>query len=193
MNDTKQITVYDTTLRDGNQAIGVGLSLTDKLMIAERLADLGIPYIEGGWPNPKNDVDSEFYRRIARRRLAAKIAAFGSTRRKGVRCEDDPFVKALVAGGAPVATIFGKSWDLHVTKVIRTSLSENLDMIAETVAYLKRNMDEVFFDAEHFFDGYVRNADYALETVKVAFEAGADCVILCDTNGGMLPSAMQRV
>jgi 2-isopropylmalate synthase len=193
MNNDERIVIYDTTLRDGNQAIGVGLSLTDKLLIAERLAAQGIPYIEGGWPNPKNTVDAEFYRRIGAKGLSARVAAFGSTRRKGVDCATDPFVQALVASGAPVATIFGKSWDLHVKKVIRTTLAENLDMIAETVACLKREMDEVFFDAEHFFDGYLRNPSYALKTVRVAFEAGADCVVLCDTNGGMLPMGVQRI
>jgi 2-isopropylmalate synthase len=182
-----KIFIYDTTLRDGNQAVGINLSLSDKLRIAERLSDMGFHYVEGGWPNPTNETDNEFYKQIIKKRLKAKIAAFGSTRRPGNSCAKDPLIVSLVKTGAPVATIFGKSWDLHVHEVIKTSEQENLDMIAESVAYLKKNMDEVVYDAEHFFDGYKSNKKYAMSTLLAAEQAGADCIALCDTNGGMLP------
>ncbi|HEX7510386.1 MAG TPA: hypothetical protein VF335_03745, partial [Chitinivibrionales bacterium] len=149
MSSKKTMAIYDTTLRDGNQAVGINLSLSDKLRIAERLSDLGFHYIEGGWPNPTNETDNEFYRRIAKIKLRAKIAAFGSTRRPGNPCSKDALIQSLVKTQAPVATIFGKSWDLHVSHVIKVSNQENLDMIAESVAYLKRHMDEVVYDAEH--------------------------------------------
>jgi len=187
MSTKKTIAVYDTTLRDGNQAVGINLSLSDKLRIAERLSELGFTYIEGGWPNPTNETDNEFYRRIAKIKLRAKIAAFGSTRRPGNPCSKDALIQSLVKTQAPVATIFGKSWDLHVSHVIKVSYQENLDMIAESVAYLKRHMDEVVYDAEHFFDGFKSNSQYALSTLLAAQQAGADCIALCDTNGGMLP------
>jgi 2-isopropylmalate synthase len=183
----KTVTVYDTTLRDGNQATGLSLSLADKLRIAERLNACGIHYIEGGWPNATNRIDRDFYREVKKLRLAAKIAAFGSTRRPGRRCGSDPFMKELVATGAAVATVFGKSWDLHVRMVLKTGRSENLDIIAESAAYLKRYFDEVIYDAEHFFDGYRHDPAYALRTLEAAREGGADCLVLCDTNGGLLP------
>ncbi len=188
MAKTKSITIYDTTLRDGNQAIGIGFSLADKIRITERLDDLGLHYIEGGWPNPTNTVDIEFYKQIAKIKLKAKIAAFGRTKSPDTTPGRDPFLKMLVKTKAPVATIFGKSWDLHVKKVIRCSLNENLDMIAESIRYLKKHMDEVIYDAEHFFDGYCANKAYALKTLKAAQEAGADILVLCDTNGGVLPA-----
>lgn len=187
MNHTKFISIYDTTLRDGNQALGISLSLSDKLRIAERLCELGFHYIEGGWPNPTNEADIEFYKQAKKRGFSAKIAAFGSTRRSGVACSKDTFLQILINTGAPVATIFGKSWDLHVKNVIKTTEQENLDMISESVAYLKKYMDEVVYDAEHFFDGYFHNKEYALKTLLAARQAGADCIVLCDTNGGMLP------
>ena len=136
-----KLAIYDTTLRDGNQGIGIGLSLSDKLLIAEKLSDFGVQYIEGGWPNPTNEIDQAFYTQIKKRKIKSKIAAFGSTRRPGVSLAEDTFLKLLVETGAPVATIFGKSWDLHVEQVIRCSFSENLDMIAESIAYLKKHMD----------------------------------------------------
>ena len=187
MKQKKSVSIYDTTLRDGNQAVGINLSLSDKLRIAERLSNLGFHYIEGGWPNPSNETDNEFYKRVAHRKLKAKIAAFGSTRRPGNPCSKDVLIQSLVKTGAPVATIFGKSWDLHVKHVIKTSEQENLDMIAESVSYLKRRMDEVVYDAEHFFDGFRNNIEYALSTLMAAQQAGADCIALCDTNGGVLP------
>jgi 2-isopropylmalate synthase len=188
----RTLSIYDTTLRDGNQAIGIGLSLSDKLSIARKLSDLGVHYIEGGWPNPSSKVDRDFYKKVGGLGLTSKIAVFGSTRRRGVRCADDPFVKALIRSGAPVATVFGKSSDLHVKKIIQVGLNENLDMIAETVAYLKKHMDEVFFDAEHFFDGYRANGDYALTCLLAARGGGADVLVLCDTNGGTLPGDFLR-
>jgi 2-isopropylmalate synthase len=187
MLTNKSFSIYDTTLRDGNQAVGINLSLSDKLRIAERLSDVGFHYIEGGWPNPTNETDNEFYRRVGKMRLKAKIAAFGSTRRPGNPCSKDILMQSLVKTGAQVATVFGKSWDLHVTHVIKVSEQENLDMIAESVAFLKRHMDEVMYDAEHFFDGFKSNPDYAMKTLIAAGQAGADCIVLCDTNGGMLP------
>lgn len=183
-----ELSIYDTTLRDGNQAIGINFSLSDKLRIAERLSEFGIHYIEGGWPNPTNQVDRDFYKKVSRMKLKAKVAAFGSTKRSDTTAAKDPFLQGLVQAPVSVATIYGKSWDMHVKKVIRCSLVENLDMISESVAYLKKHKDEVIYDAEHFFDGYRANKDYALKTLQAARQAGADILVLCDTNGGLLPS-----
>ena len=182
----KQVFIYDTTLRDGNQAKGLSFSLEDKLAIARKLDDFGVDYIEGSWPNPTNPTDVEFFRRAgAMTWKHAKIAAFGSTCRPNGDPATDPILKPLVDSKAPVITIFGKSWDLHVTDVLRTTLEENLRMIRESVAYLKKNCEEVVYDAEHFFDGYKANPEYALQALKAAQEGGADCIVLCDTNGGM--------
>jgi 2-isopropylmalate synthase len=189
----KKVAVYDTTLRDGNQALGMSLSLNDKLRIAEKLDELGMHYIEGGWPNPTNTIDTEFYLKVKKLKLKAKIAAFGSTRRKESKTATDSFLEMLIRTDAPVATIFGKSWDLHVTEVINTTLSENEDMIAESIAFLKKHMDEVIYDAEHFFDGYKANPEYAIKTLVAAQNAGADCIVLCDTNGGMLPDEILSI
>ena len=188
-----KIQIYDTTLRDGNQAIGIGLSLADKLEVAKKLDELGVHYIEGGWPNPTNEIDTAFYKEIQKYNLKAKIAVFGSTKRATTKVEEDPFLVDLVKAESAVATIFGKSWDLHVTDVIRCSLEQNLDMIRESVTYLKKYKDEVVFDAEHFFDGYKENSDYAIQSLIAAQEAGAECLVLCDTNGGTLPGEFQRI
>ena len=185
-----QITLYDTTLRDGNQALGISLSLSDKLRIAEKLDEMGMHYIEGGWPNPTNTVDTAFYKQIKKLNLKARIAAFGSTRRPKVKASEDQFLKELVTTDTPVATIFGKSWDIHVTKVIGTTLEENLEMIADSVKYLKSRTDEVIYDAEHFFDGYKADPQYAMNTLIAAQDSGADYIVLCDTNGGMLPDEL---
>ncbi|MBN1757331.1 MAG: citramalate synthase [Chitinispirillaceae bacterium] len=187
MKKSATVAIYDTTLRDGNQALGVSLSLRDKLRITEKLDELGMHYIEGGWPNPTSTVDIDYYREVKSLRLHARVAAFGSTRRPGVKADKDLFLPQLCRAGVPVATIFGKSWTLHVEKVIQTSLEENCAMIADSVAYLKRRLDEVIYDAEHFFDGYKADPEYALRTLEAAAEGGADCIVLCDTNGGMLP------
>ena len=181
------IQLYDTTLRDGTQREGVSLSVDDKLKIARKLDEFGVHYIEGGWPgsNPK---DVEFFRRAQSLQLkTAKIAAFGSTRKKNSRPEDDPNLKALLEAQTPVVTLVGKSWDLHVIQVLETSLDENLAMIGESVAYTKGHGKEVVYDAEHFFDGYKADPDYALATLRAAADNGADVLVLCDTNGGALP------
>jgi 2-isopropylmalate synthase len=182
-----QISLYDTTLRDGAQREGLSLSAEDKVKIARELDAFGIHYIEGGWPgsNPK---DAEFFKRIKQVELRqARIAAFGSTRHAKNRCEDDPNIRALVEAETPVVTLVGKSSTLHVDKVLETTLDENLKMIADSVAYFKQLGKEVIYDAEHFFDGYKLDAEYALETIGAAGRAGADWVVLCDTNGGSLP------
>ncbi|HEX9441275.1 MAG TPA: citramalate synthase [Roseiflexaceae bacterium] len=182
-----QIYLYDTTLRDGAQREGLSLSVEDKLKIARELDVLGVHYIEGGWPgsNPK---DAEFFQRIQQVQLRhAKVAAFGSTRHAKNHCADDPNIRALVEAQTPVVTLVGKSSVLHVEKVLETTLDENLKMIADSVAYFKRLGKEVIYDAEHFFDGYKLDSEYALETVMAAARAGADCIVLCDTNGGSLP------
>jgi 2-isopropylmalate synthase len=174
-------------LRDGSQGEGVNFSLQDKLLITGRLDDLGVDYIEGGYPlsNPK---DAAYFREVRDLDLAhARVAAFGMTRRRDVAAEDDVGMKALVASGAPVVTIVGKSWDLHVREILGVSTDENLRMIADSVAFCAANVDEVVYDAEHFFDGYRRNPDYALRTVQEAAAAGARWIVLCDTNGGALP------
>ena len=183
----ERIRIYDTTLRDGTQGENISFSAEEKLKIALRLDDLGVDYIEGGWPgsNPRDLRFFEIARTVPLRH--ARLAAFGCTRKPGGAAEEDPQLAALLQSGTPVATVFGKSWDLHVTRILETSLEENLAMIRETVAHLKRHGLEVIYDAEHFFDGYRRNSGYALETVQAAAEAGADAVVLCDTNGGSLP------
>lgn len=183
-----RVQVYDTTLRDGCQGEGIALSVEDKLLIARRLDEFGVTYIEGGWPNPTSPKDREFFERAADLKWRhAKIAAFGSTRRAGIAPEDDDNLRDLVASRAPVVTIFGKSWDFHVTKIIRASLVENLRMIEDSVAWLKTQVPEVIFDGEHFFDGYKADPAFALETLQAAVRGGADSLCLCDTNGGTLP------
>jgi 2-isopropylmalate synthase len=188
----RSIQIYDTTLRDGTQGEGVSLSLQDKLQITERLDEIGIDYIEGGYP-ASNTKDSEYFARAKELKLAnAKICAFGMTRRRGMKAGDDIGIRALVAAETPVVTIVGKTWDFHVTEVLRVSLQENLDMIAETVSYLASRGREVFYDAEHFFDGYAANEEYAISTIHAAAKAGAKLIILCDTNGGTLPDIIAK-
>ncbi len=187
------VQIYDTTLRDGVQREGLSLSLEDKLKIARRLDRLGIAYVEGGWPgsNPK---DMAFFERVPDIGLEqATVSAFGSTRRVGVAVEDDGNIRALIAANTLAVAIVGKSWDLHVHHVLRTTLEENLRMIADSVRYLKAQGREVIYDAEHFFDGYQADPAYALETLAAAAEAGADVLVLCDTNGGALPSLVDTV
>ena len=186
--------IYDTTLRDGAQQEGLNLSVHDKLTIARHLDDLGVGFIEGGWPgaNPK---DTEFFR-LAQTELKLKNAtfvAFGATRRPGVKAADDALLRALVDSGAPVVTLVAKSHDRHVDLALKTSLDENLTMIRDSITFLRSQDRRVFLDAEHFFDGYLSNPHYALEVVRVAAEAGADVVALCDTNGGMLPDELSNI
>lgn len=182
----KRIEIYDTTLRDGTQSEGVSLSLEDKLLIVEALDNLGVDYIEGGYPlsNPK---DEAFFAQVAKLNLKnARLAAFGMTRRKGIKAKDDTGMQALIAAETPVITVVGKSWDMHVSDVLRISKEENLAMISESVAFLAGCKREVFYDAEHLFDGWMANHDYAMETLRTAHQAGAKRLILCDTNGGMM-------
>ncbi len=189
----KRVEIYDTTLRDGSQGAGVNFSLQDKLLITQKLDELGVDYIEGGYPlsNPK---DAEYFERVRELELRhAKIVAFGMTRRRSVPVEEDAGMKALVRSQAPVVTIVGKSWDLHVSDVLRASPEDNLRMIADSIAYCKAQGRTVFYDAEHYFDGYKRNRTFALETVQAAQEAGADVIICCDTNGGSMPEEIAAI
>jgi len=187
------IFVYDTTLRDGTQGENISFSAEEKLKIALRLDDIGIHYIEGGWPgsNPKDLRFFELAKTVKFKN--ARLAAFGCTRRPGVPADADDKLQALIDCGAGVVTIFGKSWNLHVTQVMENSLEENLAMIRDTVACLRRNGREVVYDAEHFFDGFKHNRNYALQTLTAAVEGGADFVVLCDTNGGSLPCDVEAV
>lgn len=190
---SKSVFLYDTTLRDGTQGEGFQLSGLDKLRIARRLDEFGIDYIEGGWPgsNPK---DVEFFKEAKKLKLKhAKLAAFGSTRRANTPVEEDPQVRLLLEAETPVVTIFGKSWDLQVTEVLRTTVEENRAMIQDTVAHLVKNGREVVYDAEHFFDGYKDSPEHALQTLEAAANGGASCLVLCDTNGGTLPDEIEEI
>ena len=187
-----RIQIYDTTLRDGSQGEGVNFSLQDKLMITQKLDDVGIDFIEGGYPlsNPK---DAEYFNRVRDLTLKhAKIVAFGMTRRRGCGAEDDIGMCALRDAHSPVVTIVGKTWDLHVTEVLNVDEAENLAMIRDSVAFLKAEGREVFYDAEHFFDGFRANPEFALKTVVAAQDAGASTIVLCDTNGGRLPEDIAK-
>ncbi|MBT4864734.1 MAG: citramalate synthase, partial [Planctomycetaceae bacterium] len=182
-----RIETYDTTLRDGSQGEGVNFSLQDKLAITAKLDELGFDLIEGGYPL-SNQKDEEYFQRVADMDLKhAKVAAFGMTRRKGIAAEDDIGMQALRDSLAPVCTVVGKTWDLHVTEVLRVDLEENLAMIRDSVAFLVAEGRRVVYDAEHFFDGLHDNPDYTLSTLQAAQEAGAQIAVLCDTNGGRLP------
>ncbi len=188
-----RIETYDTTLRDGAQGEGVNFSLEDKLLIARRLDELGFDYVEGGYPlsNPK---DAEFFQKLAEKPLTnAKACAFGMTRRKGIAAADDPGMKALMDSQAPVITIVGKTSDFHAKEVLGVSLDENLAMIADTVAFFVDNGREVIYDAEHFFDGWKANSDYAAKTIQAAAQAGAKMIVMCDTNGGSLPEEVAAI
>jgi 2-isopropylmalate synthase len=186
----RKVEIYDTTLRDGTQGEGVSLSLQDKLQITERLDEMGIDYVEGGYPL-SNAKDAEYFQKVRQLKLKhAQVCAFGMTRRKGVKASEDPGMKALLEAGTPVCTIVGKTHDFHVTEVLRVTLEENLDMIRETISYLVSQGKKVFYDAEHFFDGWKANPEYAALTIRTAAEAGASMVVLCDTNGGTMPEAI---
>ena len=183
-----EIAIYDATLRDGAQGEGINFSVEDKIAIALKLDELGVAYIEGGFPF-SNEKDIAFFDLIKKRPLkTARVVAFGSTRRAKLTVEEDPGLAALLSAGTETVAVVGKSWDLHVRDVLRVSLEENTAMIADSVRHLKSNGLEVIFDAEHFFDGYRHNPRYALSAIQAAREAGADAIVLCDTNGGSLPS-----
>lgn len=187
------IQIYDTTLRDGAQAEGISFSLEDKIRIARRLDKIGVHYIEAGWPgsNPK---DMEFFKRMLHHPFRhARLTAFCSTRRANIAAEDDVNLRSVLDSGVRTATIFGKSWDFHVFRALNTTLEENLDMIRQSVGFLKAHGKEVIYDAEHFFDGYKARPEYALSTLLAAEEAGADTIVLCDTNGGTMPTEISEI
>ncbi|PHV72088.1 citramalate synthase [Sporanaerobium hydrogeniformans] len=189
----KKIAIFDSTLRDGAQAESISFSVADKLKIVSTLDELGVGYIEAGNPgsNPK---DLEFFTEVKKVTLKnAKLAAFGSTRRRNIKVEEDSNVQSLLVADTPVVVIFGKTWDFHVTDIIKTTLEENLCMIDETIRFLKAKGKEVIFDAEHFFDGYKNNQAYALKTLETAQKAGADCIVLCETNGGAFPDEVIEI
>ena len=193
MDKSRYIEIFDTTLRDGSQSKDVYFSLQDKLRIIARLDDFGIPLIEIGWPgsNPK---DKELFSYVKNLSLKqAKIVAFGSTRRANIKPEKDQNLNAIIDSNVSMAAIFGKSWDLHVTRILKTSLEENLSMVLSSIEYLRQHGLEVIFDAEHFFDGYKENREYALKVLKAAEEAGARTIVLCDTNGGCLPHEVYEI
>jgi 2-isopropylmalate synthase len=189
----KKIIVYDTTLRDGKQAEGINFSIMDMVAIAKKLDSFGVDYIECGWPS-SNPKDRSFFDEVKKIEFThARPAAFGSTRHAKHKVNEDPNISDLISTGTPVVTIFGKSWDLHVKEVFRVSLESNLEMIYDSIAYLKDHKKEVIFDAEHFFDGYIHNPEYALEVLMTAEKAGADSIVLCDTNGGVLPYQVSEI
>ncbi|MFL5794520.1 MAG: citramalate synthase, partial [Actinomycetota bacterium] len=187
------VETYDTTLRDGSQQVGLQFTVADKLRVTRLLDDLGVDVVEGGWPgsNPK---DAEYFARAVELPWRhATLAAFGATRRPGRGVDDDPNLSALLESKAPIVTLVGKSWDLHVTEALRTTLDENLAMVADSIAHMAAAGRRATFDAEHFFDGHAADPAYALAVVQAAAEAGADTVVLCDTNGGSLPTTVARV
>jgi len=188
-----KVTIYDTTLRDGTQGEGISFSVLDKIRVAEKLDAFGVHYIEGGWPgsNPK---DIAFFQEAVRKTWQnAKITAFGSTRRANLKVEDDPQIRTLLDAQTPVVTMVGKSWLLHVIEVLGVKPKENFALIADSVAYCKKQGREVLYDAEHFFDGYKDDAAYAIDTIKAARDAGVDMVVLCDTNGGTMPEEIHEI
>jgi 2-isopropylmalate synthase len=189
----KNIEIYDTTLRDGSQSEDVSFSVEDKLRILHKLDEFGVHYIEGGWPgaNPK---DEEFFEQAKKFKCKySKLAAFGATHRASVKVGEDPSIKALLKAKTPVVTIFGKTWDFHVREALRVSLQRNLDLIYDTLTYLKKRIPHVIYDAEHFFDGYRANPEYSMKTLEAAVAAGAECLVLCDTNGGVMPGDIEKI
>ncbi|MGC8685591.1 MAG: citramalate synthase [bacterium] len=190
---SQNIEIYDTVLRDGSQSERVNFSVEDKLRILNALDDIGFTYVEGGWPG-SNPRDIEFFKKASGIKLKkTRLTAFGSTRKKGIPATKDPNLKAIVHSGVEYATIFGKSWDLHVKDALRISLEENLDLIFDSVRFLKKHMKGVIYDAEHFFDGFKNNRDYAIKTILAAEQAGADRIVLADTNGGTLPWEIEQI
>jgi len=190
---SQQIQIYDTSLRDGTQAENFNLSVRDKIRISHKLDEFGIDYIEGGWPG-SNPASVEFFQRMQGEKLEhAKLCAFGSTRMFKNTAEEDANLQALIDAKTPVITIFGKSWDVHVHDALRIELEDNLLIIEESLCYLRPHVETLFYDAEHFFDGYKKNPDYALATLEKAISGGAECLILCDTNGGLLPHELAPI
>jgi 2-isopropylmalate synthase len=188
-----KVNIYDTTLRDGTQGEDVNLSASEKIKIALELDRLGFDYIEGGWPG-SNAKDKEFFEKCKNIKFKnSKIAAFSMTRRKDIKCEDDQNMITLLKADTPVVTIVGKSWDMHANIVLKVTLEENIEMIKDTIKFFKKNDREVIFDAEHYFDGFKANKDYAIKTLKTAQDAGADCIVLCDTNGGTMPDEICEI
>jgi len=189
----RQVEIYDTTLRDGSQTEDIAFSVEDKLRITEKLDELGLHYVEGGWPgsNPK---DIEYFKKVLKLRLKnSRVVAFGSTHRPRHKVDEDTTLRALLDSKAEIVTIFGKTWDFHVAEALRISPEENLDIINNSVSYLKKHVNKVLFDAEHFFDGYKANPEYAMKCLSAAQNAGADCLVLCDTNGGSLPNEVKGI
>ncbi|MEA2088266.1 MAG: citramalate synthase [Patescibacteria group bacterium] len=190
---SKKIEIFDTTLRDGTQAEDFNLSVEDKIRITLKLDELGVDYIEGGWPG-SNQKDEEYFREIQNYQLNhSKIVAFGSTHHAGQQAHKDPNLKALVKAKTPVIIIFGKTWDFHVKDVLRISLERNLELIRDSLLWLKESKKTLFYDAEHFFDGYKANPEYAIKTLQSALDGGAECLILCDTNGGTMPWEITKI
>ncbi|MEM2357455.1 MAG: citramalate synthase [Candidatus Bathyarchaeia archaeon] len=187
------IELYDTTLRDGNQAVEVNFSVNDKLKIARKLSEFGIHYIEGGWPNVTNKAEVEFFKEVKKENLKSKVAVFGMTIKPNSEPDEDENLNLLIEVEPDLITLMGKAWSLHVTKVLNTSFEENLRMISKSITYLKSYGYEVFFDAEHFYDGFKENKDYALKVLKTAIEAGASKLILCDTRGASLPKEVYEI
>lgn len=188
----RQIEIYDTTLRDGAQTEGISFSVEDKLRITEKLDELGVHFIEGGWPGA-NPRDLEYFKKARKLNLnASKIVAFGSTHKPKFKVDEDVNLRFLLDSRAMIITIFGKTWDFHVKEALKISLEENLDVIHNSIAYLKKHVQTVFFDAEHFFDGYKDNPEFAIKCLHAAAEAGSDCLVLCDTNGGTLPEDIKN-
>ncbi|MCX5718486.1 MAG: citramalate synthase, partial [Nitrospirae bacterium] len=189
----RQIEIYDTTLRDGAQTEEIAFSVEDKLRITAKLDELGVHYIEGGWPgaNPK---DIDYFKKVRALKLKkSKIVAFGSTHRPKHKVHEDTLIKALLDSKAKIITIYGKTWDFHVKEALKIPLDENLDIIHNSVAFLKKHVEKVIFDAEHFFDGYKSNPKFAIKCLLAAESAGADCIVLCDTNGGSLPNEVKNI
>lgn len=192
MKKTKKIEIYDTTLRDGAQTEDISFSVEDKLRITEKLDELGVHYVEGGWPG-SNPRDVEYFKKVKKLKLKnARIAAFGSTRRPKHKVEDDANIKALLGAKTEVVTLVGKTWDFHVREALKISPDENIAIIRDSISYLKKYVDKVFFDAEHFFDGYRDNPAFSMQCLLAAQDAGADCIVLCDTNGGTLPEGIRK-
>lgn len=186
MSNGNKIFLYDTTLRDGTQAEEVNFTVNDKIRITKKLIDFGISCVEGGFPG-SNPRDMDYFNALKTANIPKdKVSAFSSTRRAKTTCEADSTIQELLKSEAGVFTVFGKTWDFHVTDALKISYEENLELIADTIRYLKKYADKVFFDAEHFFDGYKANREYAIKAIKAAVDGGADCVVLCETNGGVV-------